>query len=162
MRSAATSRTCTRTCPAIWATPASDGASTAPDHAGDLRLRLEPRRVAPPRGFPSFGREQPALLRQDHPGEPPPVRHHVAGAPVDQVVAVLARERGGALPGEAVEERMVLGRQALVVEVVERVAPDAPAHGVERPVDAVVVAALAQPLELDGVLRQPHDIGIIY
>jgi len=53
---------------------------------------------------------------------------------------------------------VVLRAQALVVEVVERVAPDALAHGVERKIDAIVVVAVAQLGELAGVLEQPQDI----
>src|SRR6185312_15761272 len=71
------------------------GGSCAPDHACDLRLlRLEPCRIAPPRRLTSLGREQAALLGKDHPGKAPPVRHHVAGRLIDEVVPVLERECG--------------------------------------------------------------------
>jgi len=57
---------------------------------------------------------------------------------------------------------VVLRRQALVVEVVEGVTPDALADRAECPVDAVVVVALTQPLELRGVLRESHNTLVIY
>jgi hypothetical protein len=62
------------------------------------------------------------------------------------------------LPGQAIEEGVVLGRQALVIEVVERVAPDLLANGAERPIDAIVVVALGEAGKLAGVIGQPDDL----
>src|SRR5579883_1173032 len=159
MREACQSRAATCSRRALPPSCVARRASCAPDQAHDLRLlRLETRRIAPPRRLSPFGREQAALLGQNHPREAPPVRHHVPGRAVDEIVAVREREGGRALPGEAIEKGMVLLTQAFVVEVVECVAPDALAHGVEREIDAVVVIAFAQPGELAGVLRQPQDL----
>src|SRR5436853_1567201 len=78
------------------------------DHGGDFRVLHELGVVAAPRRRAILRRQQSVLFGQDHPGETPPVGDDIAGAVIDEIVAVLGRKSARALPGEAVEPGVIL------------------------------------------------------